>query len=122
MGEAEQQISRLALLWMGQDSTYAPLPGFIVDLEPGEIEKVLTDGLRVIAMGIPLDSEAALENMIQAVHAHFAGKVTPTRLKELKKDLREKWEAMPKAVPEAAEGQTGANVFAQVPIQNPDPA
>lgn len=121
MGEAEQQISRLALLWMGMDAGQAPLPGFTVDLEPGEIEKVLTDGLRLIAMGIPLDSEAALENMNQAVHAHLAGKVSPKRLKEVKEDLRIKWEEMPKTTPEAAEAQTGANVFAQVPISNPDP-
>jgi len=119
MGEAEREISKLALAWMGQDQSAAPLPGFVVDLEPGEIEKVLTDGLRLIAMGLPLDSEVAVENMLQATHAHFAGKVTPERLKELKTDLRVKWEAMPKIVPEAAENQTGANVFAQVPIQNP---
>lgn len=122
MGEAEREISRLALSWMGMDPTLAPLPGFTVDLEPGEIEKVLTDGLRVIALGIPLDSEAALENMTQAVHAHLAGKISPERLKEVKDDLRVKWEATPKAPPDAAPAQTGSNVFAQVPIQNPAPA
>lgn len=106
MAETEREVSRLALLWQGLDPGEAPLPGFEIDLEPGEIEKTLTDGLRLIALGIPMDSEATLETMIQGARAHLGGRVDPVRMEGIVDDLRARWSSMSKNEP--------ANMFTQI--------
>ena len=122
MGETEQEVAQIALAWMGQDATLAPLAGFTVDLEPNEIEKVLTDGIRLQALGLLPNTEAYLENIIQGIHVHFSGNVDPARLKEMKDDAREKWEATADQLTNNMIENQKAGVthtVAQVPVQNP---
>lgn len=126
MRDLENEVHRLAGLWLGlEESPVAPVQ-YTLDIETAELQKLLSDGLRVQALGIDPRTEANYEIVSLALKRHLSGEVSPDRLKEILEDFRQKWIEFQTSPPDPnspTDGQGFFNTFegtrkvTQIPVQ-----
>jgi hypothetical protein len=92
MRRAEAQVDRHVLAWMEEPTDQGQSREYPENFDPVDVQHELKDAMQFASLGIPSDSEAAIENIIEAARARFGSRLDAEQLESLEDDLRSRLE------------------------------
>ncbi|MFB6374495.1 MAG: hypothetical protein ABEN55_15555, partial [Bradymonadaceae bacterium] len=63
------------------------------EFDPVDLQNEMKSAMKFASLGVPKDSEAFVENIIQAARARFGSRLEPEALESLEEDLRDAFES-----------------------------